>query len=200
MTKGISDLRSWRSCLDELSGSMKGGNVSEAKEKFAAIVDSFGVKSAADFIGVRRYVEQKSTGRPYSPSDGEKGILLLERVLNQEVDWCVLDEPEAGMSNSYIDGVIRPRIVELGKSGKTVLVATHNANLAVRTLPYGSIYRAHVDGDEYKTYVGNPFVDRLVNVSDASDSLSWSEKSMEVLEGGEEASFERLRVYEAGAR
>lgn len=35
---------------------------------------------------------------------------------------------------------------------------------------------------------------------DASDSLSWSEKSMEVLEGGEEAFFERLRVYEAGAR
>ena len=196
----ISDLRNWRSCLDELSGSMKGGNVSEAKEKFAAIVDSSGVKSAADFIGVRRYVEQKSTGRPYSPSDGEKGILLLERVLNQQVDWYVLDEPEAGMSNSYIDGVIRPRIVELGKSGKTVLVATHNANLAVRTLPYGSIYRAHVDGDEYKTYIGNPFVDRLENVSDASDSLSWSEKSMEVLEGGEEAFFERLRVYEAGAR
>ena len=50
-----------------------------------------------------------------------------------------------------------------------------------------------------KTYVGNPFVDRLVNVNDTTDWVSWSGKSMEVLEGGEEAFFERMRIYEAGA-
>ena len=158
-----------------------------------------GIRSLAEFIGVKRFVEKADTGEPYEPSDGEKGILLLERVLNNKADWYVLDEPEAGMSNSYIDGVIRPLVSGLGKAGKTVVIATHNANLAVRTLPYSSIYREHQNGLSYKTYVGNPFIDRLVNLDDSADSLSWSEKSMEVLEGGEEAFFERMRIYEAGA-
>ena len=198
--KKITELKQWQSLLEELSVSLLGGNALKARDEFAAFVESSCIRHTSDFIGVRRFVEQRDTGRPYSPSDGEKGILLLEKVLNEDADWYVLDEPEAGMSNSYIDGVIRPRIVDLGKSGKTIVVATHNANLAVRTLPYGSIYRDHVDGEEYRTYVGNPFVDKLVNVEDETDFLSWSEKSMEVLEGGEEAFFERLHVYEAGVR
>lgn len=195
----ISELREWKKYFDALSNSFESGNVAKCRSDFSDYVTQTGIESLKDFIGVRRFVELASTGIPYDPSDGEKGILLLERVLNQEADWYVLDEPEAGMSNSYIDGVIRPLVVKLGKAGKTVVIATHNANLAVRTLPYSSIYREHQNGQKYKTYIGNPFIDKLVNIDDSSDDVPWSGKSMEVLEGGEEAFFERMRIYEAGA-
>lgn len=195
----ITELRQWKKLLAALAESFETGNVPKCKADFAEYVEQTGISSLRDFIGIRRFIERIDTGEPYEPSDGEKGILLLEMVLNKKADWYVLDEPEAGMSNSYIDGVIRPLIVKLGKAGKTVIVATHNANLAVRTLPYGSIYREHQNGQEYRTYVGNPFVDSLVDVDDRSNGVSWSGKSMEVLEGGEEAFFERMRIYEAGA-
>lgn len=198
-TDRIGELKEWKKRFDALSGSFKAGNVATCRSDFSDYVAQTGIDSVAAFIGVRRFVELASTGSPYDPSDGEKGILLLERVLNQETDWYVLDEPEAGMSNSYIDGVIRPLVVKLGKAGKTIVIATHNANLAVRTLPYSSIYREHQNGQEYKTYIGNPFIDKLVNIDDPSDDVPWSRKSMEVLEGGEEAFFERMRIYEAGA-
>lgn len=195
----ISELKEWKKHFDALSNSFESGDVAKCRSDFSDYVTQTGIDSVKDFIGVRRFVELASTGIPYDPSDGEKGILLLERVLNQEADWYVLDEPEAGMSNSYIDGVIRPLVVKLGKAGKTVVIATHNANLAVRTLPYSSIYREHQNGQDYKTYIGNPFTDKLVNIDDSSDDVPWSGKSMEVLEGGEEAFFERMRIYEAGA-
>lgn len=195
----ISELKEWKKHFDALSNSFESGDVAKCRSDFSDYVTQTGIDSVKDFIGVRRFVELASTGIPYDPSDGEKGILLLERVLNQEADWYVLDEPEAGMSNSYIDGVIRPLVVKLGKAGKTVVIATHNANLAVRTLPYSSIYREHQNGQDYKTYIGNPFTDKLVNIDDSSDDVPSSGKSMEVLEGGEEAFFERMRIYEAGA-
>lgn len=198
-TDRIGELKEWKKRFDALSGSFEAGNVAACRSDFSDYVAQTGIDSVGAFIGVRRFVELASTGSPYDPSDGEKGILLLERVLNQETDWYVLDEPEAGMSNSYIDGVIRPLVVKLGKAGKTIVIATHNANLAVRTLPYSSIYREHQNGQEYKTYIGNPFIDKLVNIDDPSDVVPWSGKSMEVLEGGEEAFFERMRIYEAGA-
>lgn len=69
----------------------------------------------------------------------EKGILLLQRVLSKDADAYFLDEPELGMGNTYIDSNIRPMISGLGKQRKIVVVATHNANIAVRTLPYMSI-------------------------------------------------------------
>ena len=72
----------------------------------------------------------------YEPSEGEKGILLLQNKLNTDADAFFLDEPELGMGNSYIDTDIRPIISQLGKMRKYVIIATHNANIAVRTLPY----------------------------------------------------------------
>ena len=90
------------------------------------------------------------------------------------------------MGNSYIDSDIRPLITELAQRRKYVVIATHNANIAVRTLPYMSIFRTHENG-EYKTYIGNPFDDRLVNIENQTDVKSWTEESMHSLEGGSEA-------------
>lgn len=134
----------------------------------------------------------------YKPSNGEKGILLLQRVLSKDADAYFLDEPELGMGNTYIDSNIRPMISGLGKQRKIVVVATHNANIAVRTLPYMSIFRTHKNG-VYKTYMGNPFNDRLVNIDDCTDVLSWTTESLRSLEGSREAFYERKDIYESGS-
>ncbi|WP_092486295.1 hypothetical protein [Desulfoscipio geothermicus] len=102
-----------------------------------------------------------------------------------------------GMGNSYIDSIIRPQIINLSKRHKIIVVATHNANIAVRTRPYQSIYRVHKNG-QYSTYVGNPFIDELKNIDDINDTKNWTEESMHTLEGGKEAFYERKVIYESG--
>lgn len=197
---GINALKKWRSKLKFVATSIGSPGLPEAVEKFKAAHQEAGVTNLSDFIGLEKHVTTAVDGKRYNPSDGEKGILIIERTLNQEADVYLLDEPELGMGNLYIDSVIRPKLMELALSRKTVVVATHNANIAVRTLPYLSIYRRHMQGDEYRTYLGNPFLNELTNISDESDRISWSETSITTLEGGFEAFYDRQRIYEAGER
>ena len=123
---------------------------------------------------------------------------MIEKSLRDAADVYLLDEPELGMSNLYIDSVIRPIVQDLAKCGRIVILSTHNANLAVRTLPYQSVYREHVGGDRYRTYLGNPFLDTLREREDLSEPIRWAETSMATLEGGPEAFYDRLSIYEAG--
>lgn len=144
------------------------------------------------FIGVEKYPALNQV--KYSPSSGEKAILMIQRVLNEDADVYILDEPEMSLGGLYIDEVIRQKISNLGKQKKTVVMATHNANLAVRTLPYCSIFRTYRDS-AYSTYIGNPFVNELVNLTDKEDRLNWKEESMKTLEGGKEAFDNRGEIY-----
>ena len=194
----ITTLKNWRGKLNAIASSICCSSLPETVEEFKTVHQESGVKDLSAFIGLEKYVIRAEDGKRYSPSDGEKGILVIERTLNQEADVYLLDEPELGMGNLYIDSVIRPKLMELALSRKTVVVATHNANIAVRTLPYLSIYRRHMQGDEYRTYLGNPFLNELTNIDDQNDRISWSETSITTLEGGFEAFYDRQRIYEAG--
>ena len=194
----ITSLKKWRGKLNALAASICSPDLPETVEEFKTAHQESGVNDLSAFIGLEKYVITSEDGKRYNPSDGEKGILVIERTLNQEADVYLLDEPELGMGNLYIDSVIRPKLMELALSRKTVVVATHNANIAVRTLPYLSIYRRHIQGDEYRTYLGNPFLNELTNIDDQGDRISWSETSITTLEGGFEAFYDRQRIYEAG--
>jgi len=133
-------------------------------------------------------------GEPYGPSTGETSMILLHKELTDDKDIYILDEPEKSLGNEYINNVIVPLIKEKAKQGKIVFIATHDANIAVRTLPYNSIYRYH-DKNGYKTFVGNPFTNHLVNISDKSEKIVWKDISMRMLEGGKEAFGERGQIY-----
>ena len=150
------------------------------------------------FVGTRRYIVDNEMNI-YNPSNGEKAILMIQRALSENTDVYLLDEPELSLGGTYIDKVIRSRISKLGKAGKIVFVATHNANIAVRTLPYNTIFRFY-DKAGYKTYLGNPFTNKLTNLIDPKDELDWKEVSMRVLEGGEDAFSDRSEIYEAGRK
>lgn len=133
-------------------------------------------------------------GLPYEPSSGEASMVMLQKELGEDKDVYILDEPEKSLGNEYINDVIVPLIKERAKSGRRVFISTHDANIAVRTLPYCSIYRTY--GPEgYRTFVGNPFTNDLVNVDDATMLHNWKEVSMRTLEGGKDAFGERGKIY-----
>lgn len=191
----ITVLRELRELMERISGDVFGENVSSLLTSLSAKLKELNISTLCAFLGLSKQIVL-SSGEEYKPSNGERGILLLQQVLSKEADAYFLDEPELGMGNSYIDTNIRPLISSLAKCHKVVVVATHNANIAVRTLPYISIFRVHENG-QYTTYVGNPFNDCLVNIDDPSDIKSWTEESLHTLEGGQEAFYERKSIYES---
>jgi len=150
------------------------------------------IKTVYDLLLFKRYFALE--GRPYTPSNGESSMVLLQKELEAEKEVYILDEPEKSLANEYINDVIVPLIKERARAGKKVFISTHNANIAVRTLPYSSIYRCHGKGG-YSTYIGNPFSNNLVNLNDIDDQLDWKKISMKTLEGGEEAFGERGIIY-----
>ena len=133
-------------------------------------------------------------GLPYSPSSGEASMVMLQKELETDKEVYILDEPERSLGNEYINDVIVPLIKERARAGKKVFISTHDANIAVRTLPYSSVYRRH-GSDGYVTYIGNPFSNNLLNPNDEHDGLDWKKVSMRTLEGGEEAFGERGKIY-----
>lgn len=192
---GINILKETKSLLYEIQGKAFDEDVAVLVDKFNGLCNDNNIHSVKAFLGLSKQIVTND-GEKYEPSNGEKGIILLQQMLTDDADAYFLDEPELGMGNSYIDTNIRPILSDLAKQRKVVVVATHNANIAVRTLPYMSIFRVHEDS-EYKTYMGNPFDDKLVNINDSQDIRSWIEESLHTLEGSREAFYERRDIYES---
>ncbi|MDB5801155.1 MAG: hypothetical protein JWL63_2094 [Rhodocyclales bacterium] len=156
------------------------------------IEDVEAIETVLELLLFKRYFALD--GLRYSPSSGESSMVMLQKELGTDKEVYILDEPERSLGNEYINDVIVPLIKERARSGKRVFISTHDANIAVRTLPYSSIYRSH-GPTGYSTYVGNPFTNNLVNLDDVGDQLDWKKISMRTLEGGEEAFGERGKIY-----
>ena len=193
--QGITVLRNCKLVIDGIKKAVLAENISEEVSKFQEFYDD-GIKDIGAFIGVSKETALEN-GEIYRPSNGERGILLMQKLLDSESGVYILDEPELGMGNSYITSNILPKLTDLAKRRKTVIIATHNANIAVGTLPYISILRTHENGI-YKTYVGNPFYDELRNIDDETDTKNWTQESMHTLEGGKTAFYDRKDIYESG--
>lgn len=147
--------------------------------------------SLNDFLGITR--KYTVNGVPYNPSTGEATMIVLNESLTADYDIYILDEPEKSLGNNYVNDVLVNKINDLAKQNKTIIVATHNANIAIRTFPYRTILKVY--NNEYKTYVGSLYKNVLVNVHDSKDILDFKVESMKILEGGKEAFDERRGVY-----
>jgi predicted ATPase len=150
------------------------------------------ITSIEDLLLFKRFFEINFI--PYKPSNGESAMILLHQELSESKDIFLIDEPEKSLGNDYINDFIVPLLKKHAYSGKRVIIATHDANIAVRTLPYNSIYRSHAL-DRYYTHMGNPFSNSLVCGSKDIEDLDWKETSMRTLEGGREAFGERGKIY-----
>ena len=160
--------------------------------KLNEIEDVEDIKTVHELLMFKRYFPLDEI--PYSPSSGEASMVMLHKELESDKEIYILDEPERSLGNEYINDVIVPLIKERALAGKKVFISTHDGNIAVRTLPYSSIYRCH-DSTGYRTYIGNPFSNNLVNIEDDENHLDWKMVSMRTLEGGAEAFGERGKIY-----
>lgn len=150
------------------------------------------INSLSDLL--LKYKHFTLNGKIYSPSNGESSMILLHKELAEDKDIYIIDEPEKSLGNDYINDVIVPLIKEKAQLTKKVIIATHDANIAVRTLPYNSIYRIHDHGKGF-TLTGNPFSNSLNCIFGSRPSLDWKEISMKTLEGGKDAFGERGKIY-----
>ncbi|GMO15647.1 MAG: hypothetical protein Ta2E_06650 [Mycoplasmoidaceae bacterium] len=133
-------------------------------------------------------------GKKYIPSNGEQSIIILQRILNDDSkNIYILDEPDNGLDALYKDEIILPRIIELWKMGRTVILSTHDSNLATRSLPIQTIYRNKKNGI-YKTYIGSMF-SNVLKEPGSNDSKQWNIITMNLVEGGEKALSEREKIY-----
>lgn len=194
--KGITKLKDIKNKLYKMKNQYYCDDLVKSVKDFNEMISDDNIETIDCFLGLSKRIVT-SKGEEYNPSNGERGILLLQKLLKNDSYVYILDEPELGMGNSYINNTILPQIVDLAKQHKTIIIATHNANIAVRTLPYMSIYRAHQNG-KYETYIGNPFNDELININNVSDCKNWTTESMHTLEGGKDAFYERKDIYESG--
>jgi|GEM_PF-2208850 len=184
------ELKKIKKALLSIKNNCFSSNVSTYIEDFNESSKA-GFTSLYDFLGIKTKEGIFRNGRfeIHSASSGEKSMLLLTNALiDSSKEVFVLDEPELSVGHKYVNDVIVPRLKELSKMDKIVILSTHDANIAVRTIPLVSIYR------EFKeTYVGNLFTDKLVN--EKGNVKSWIETSLDYLEGGKIAYKERGQSY-----
>lgn len=185
--KVVDASKSIESCISNLYTSNFHTHISELKEKLVNF------SSVRDFVGYKTIVAL-SDGSIYSPSDGEQSMLLLSKSLIK--DDClvyILDEPELSVGHQYINRVIIPRIKMLAKQKKVIIIATHDANIAVRTLPYLSVFRKY-DSGVYYNYIGSSLEQNMIE-ENHSIEVDWTNVSINTLEGGRDAFDERGRIY-----
>jgi hypothetical protein len=184
--------RSFSAKILEIFDALYASNLFEKINELNELDKIEDLKTIYELLVLKRYFMLADVS--YEPSNGEASMILLHKELNEDKDIYILDEPEKSLGNDYISDVIVPLIKDKAKMGKKIFISTHDANIAVRTLPYNSIYRKH-SKNGYDTYVGNPFSNFLINSGNPDDKLDWKAVSMRTLEGGENAFGERGKIY-----
>lgn len=180
--------------IDKLILNITDKNINDYIQKIKNDSKKINLTNIKDFISITKNFTINEI--KYKPSKGELAILSLQHDLltKKDYDIFLIDEPEANLGSTYINDEIVPLIKELAHSKKKIIVATHDANIAIRTRPSCSILKI-VDNDKYKTYIGNMFTDILKSI-DSDDILSWKTESIKYLEGGKDAFEERSDLYE----
>ncbi len=188
------DLQPFVTNLENLKTSYTSNEITKTIQEIKLAYDK-GIKSMSDFMSIKKDFTINKVS--YIPSKGEKSILALQHELlsKKEKNVFLVDEPDLSLGSTYINEVIVPLFKDLSRSQKILVIATHDANVAVRTRPLNSILKI-TDNNCYKTYIGNMFTDKLVNIENTKDILSWKEQSIKYLEGGIEAFSERGDLYE----
>lgn len=189
----ISKIKNFRKILYDLEANIYSNNLIEKLNQYKNEYLANKTISLDDFLGVKKTFIMN--GKPYIPSTGESTMILLDEILTNNHDVYILDEPEKSLGNNYISDVLVPKLNSLSKLKKVIVIATHNANIAVRTFPYCSVLKTYYNGS-YNTYIGNPYSNKLTNILNSNDTKNWKEESISILEGGRDAFYERGDIYE----
>jgi hypothetical protein len=134
-----------------------------------------------------------STGQEYKPSDGERAILSISSLLeNNSYDVYLFDEIERGLGHKYIADYLIPKLKQLRDMGKTIVLSTHDANIAINTLPSQTIYCNYPSENIY--YSGNMYSNELIGIVNG-DTKNWRDTAIIHLDGGEKLFNSRSNIY-----
>jgi len=138
----------------------------------------------------------RKDGLQYEPSEGEKSILSITGIIeNTSYDCYIFDEIERGLGHKYISDYLIPKLMFLRDLGKMVIVSTHNANIAISTLPSQSVFCNYQgDDSEHIYYSGNMYSNELISIDDI-DSLVWEKEALKHLEGSGEMFGVRRNIW-----
>lgn len=168
---------------------------------FKKINDYFGVEekiSSSEFSEdmIKKMSVVKINGNnDYDPSEGERAIITISGILeNDSYDFYLFDEIERGLGQKYITEYIVPKIKEQRDKGKTIIISTHNSNIAINTLPSQTIYCDYNVNTKNIYYMGNLYTNKLIGL-DKGNELIWKEKALIHLEGSKEMFGKRRNIY-----
>lgn len=131
--------------------------------------------------------------KEYTPSEGEKAILSISGLLeNYSYDCYLFDEVERGLGNKYISEYLIPQLKKIREKGKIIVLSTHNANIAINTLPSQSIYCNYPDKNNY--YIGQMYSNELIGIENKEMKI-WEEQALIHLEGSEKMFSQRRNIY-----
>lgn len=135
-----------------------------------------------------------SSGEEYEPSDGERAILSISSLLeNNSYDVYLFDEIERGLGHKYIADYLIPKLKQLRNMGKIIVLSTHDANIAINTLPSQTIYCNYPSENIY--YSGNMYSNELMGIVN-EDTKNWRDTAIIHLDGGEKLFNSRSNIYE----
>lgn len=139
----------------------------------------------------------RKDGTLYEPSEGEKSILSISGLLeNLSYDCYLFDEVERGLGNKYISEYIIPKLKYLRDMGKTIVLSTHNANIAINTLPTQTIYCNYLGDSESEIYfAGNMYSNELVSIKNTDNIILWENEAIKHLEGSEHMFSIRRNIW-----
>ena len=139
----------------------------------------------------------RKNGKIYEPSEGEKSILSISGLIeNVSFDCYLFDEIERGLGNKYITEYIIPKLKYLRDIGKTIVLSTHNANIAINTLPIQTVYCNYVGVDDGEIYfAGNMYSNELVSIKNTNNIKVWENEAIRHLEGSEQMFNVRRNIW-----
>ena len=130
-------------------------------------------------------------------SAGQQSLFLLVKALNSPGDFVILDEPSSRIGTNSIMEYVNDKLAGLRRLGKTIIIATHNSNLGINTLPNNFIFRVK-ENDAYKTLYSYIYSDYFMDEKHKRiQKHPFNNVIMDILEGGKNPYELRKGIYDS---